>query len=147
MPLDQEAVAVPVGRSAIAADFGDAQPSSASLRGGLMSTDQVSPPVDIYEGPDGLILEADMPGVPDQNVAIQVEENVLTLQGLVTSHPPDGSRVLHEEYRSGDFARSFILSAEVDRGRISASLRNGVLRITLPKAERTPTRKIEIKTP
>ena len=53
--------------------------------------------------------------------------------------------MLHEEYRVGDFYRSFILSDEVERGRITAELKNGVLRLMLPKAERAKTRRIEIK--
>ena len=58
---------------------------------------------------------------------------------------PEGTRVLHEEYGVGDFYRSFILSDEVERSRISAELRNGVLRLLLPKAERAKTRRIEIR--
>ena len=53
--------------------------------------------------------------------------------------------MLHEEYRVSDFYRSFILSDEVERSRISAELKNGVLRLVLPKAERARTRRIEIK--
>ncbi len=58
---------------------------------------------------------------------------------------PEGARALHEEYQVGDFYRSFILSDEVERTRITADLKNGVLRLTLPKAERAKTRRIEIK--
>ncbi len=53
--------------------------------------------------------------------------------------------MIHEEYRVGDFQRSFILSDEVDRERITAELKEGVLRLFLPKAERARTRRIEIK--
>ena len=60
-----------------------------------------------------------------------------------STHLPRGARVLHEEYRPGDYQRSFILSDEVDRDRITAELKNGVLRLFLPKAERV--RRIEIK--
>jgi HSP20 family molecular chaperone IbpA len=58
---------------------------------------------------------------------------------------PEGARVLHEEYHVGDFTRSFILSDEVERSRITAELKSGVLRLMLPKAERAKTRRIEIK--
>ena len=64
----------------------------------------------------------------------------------VDAPAPDGARVLHEEYRPGDFYRSFILSDEVERSKISAELKHGVLRLNLPKAERAKTRRIEIKT-
>jgi HSP20 family molecular chaperone IbpA len=104
-----------------------------------------TPLIDIHEGPDGLVLEADLPGVSEGNVSIQLEDNVLVLHAKVPSPVPEGARVLHEEYRVGDFYRSFILSDEVERSRISAELKNGVLRLTLPKAERAKTRRIEIK--
>jgi HSP20 family protein len=105
-----------------------------------------TPPIDIHEGPDGLVLEADLPGVAEGQLTIQLEDNVLTLHAKVASTVPEGARVLHEEYRPGDFHRSFILSDEVERSKISAELKNGVLKLTLPKAERAKTRRIEIKT-
>jgi len=105
----------------------------------------ITPLIDIHEGPDGLVLEADLPGAVENNVSIQLEDNVLVLHARVPSPLPEGARALHEEYRVGDFFRSFILSDEVERSRISAELKNGVLRLTLPKAERAKTRRIEIK--
>jgi len=104
-----------------------------------------TPFIDIHEGPDGLLLEADLPGVSQGGVAIQLEDNVLALQAKVDALVPEGAHLLHEEYRHGEFQRSFILSDEVDREMISAELKNGVLRLTLPKAERAKTRRIEIK--
>jgi HSP20 family molecular chaperone IbpA len=104
-----------------------------------------TPPIDIHEGPDGLVLEADLPGATEEGVVIQLEENVLILHAHVPSPAPEGASILHEEYRVADFHRSFILSDEVERSRISAELKNGVLRLTLPKAERAKTRRIEIK--
>jgi HSP20 family molecular chaperone IbpA len=105
----------------------------------------ITPLIDIHEAPDGLILEADLPGASDSNVSIQLEDNVLVLHAKVPSPLPEGARALHEEYHVGDFTRSFILSDEVERSRITAELKNGVLRLILPKAERAKTRKIEIK--
>ena len=71
---------------------------------------------------------------------------MLSLRAKVASGVPAEARPLHEEFRPGDFYRSFILSDEVDRARISAEVKNGVLRLSLPKAERAKTRRIEIKT-
>ncbi len=105
----------------------------------------ITPLIDIHEGPEGLVLEADLPGVSEDQVSIQLEDNVLVLHARVKPPVPEGARALYEEYGVGDFYRSFILSDEVDRGRISAELRNGVLRLLLPKAERARTRRIEIK--
>ncbi|AGA30170.1 Hsp20/alpha crystallin family protein [Singulisphaera acidiphila] len=104
-----------------------------------------TPPIDIHESPDGLILEADLPGATENQVSIQLEDNVLSLSAQVNTSTPEGSRILHQEYQVGDFYRSFILSDEVDRSRITAELRNGVLRLILPKAERVKTHRIEIK--
>jgi HSP20 family molecular chaperone IbpA len=105
----------------------------------------LNPPIDIHEEPDGLILEADLPGASDNQVDVQLEDNVLTLHAKVNWPAPEGARPLYEEYRPGDFYRSFILSDEVERSRITAELKNGVLRLVLPKAERVKTRRIEIK--
>jgi HSP20 family molecular chaperone IbpA len=104
-----------------------------------------APPIDIHEGPEGLTLEADLPGATEQNLSVELEDNVLSLYAKIDSPVPEAARLLHEEYRLGDYQRSFILSDEVDRERITAELKNGVLRLFLPKAERARTRRIEIK--
>ena len=65
-----------------------------------------------------------------------MEDNVLSLYARIDSPAPEGAQLVHEEYRLGDYQRSFILSDEVDRDRITAELKNGVLRLFLPKAER-----------
>ena len=106
-----------------------------------------TPPIDIHEGPDGLILEADIPGATEQSLQIQLEDNVLNLHARIEPPTPPEARLIHEEYRPGDYHRSFILSDEVDRDRITAQLKNGVLRLLLPKADRSRTRRIEITSP
>ena len=133
------AIAVPVGRP----EAGRGPSHGHSDRAGAAVVH--TPPIDIHEGPEGLVLEADLPGVSEKEISIQVEDNVLSLRARVEARPMDGARVLHEEYRPGDFYRSFILSDEVDRSRITAELKNGVLRLVLPKAERSRARKIEIQ--
>lgn len=104
-----------------------------------------APPVDIHDGPDGLTLEADLPGATESNLHIQLEDNILSLYAKLDSPAPESARLVHQEYPVGDFHRSFILSDEVDRDRITAELKNGVLRIFLPKADRARARRIEIK--
>jgi HSP20 family molecular chaperone IbpA len=103
------------------------------------------PPIDIHESGEGLTLEADLPGATERNLQIHLEDNVLNLYAKIDSPAPEGARLIHEEYRLGDYHRSFILSDEVDRERITADLKNGVLRLFLPKADRARTRRIEIK--
>lgn len=105
----------------------------------------LSPLMDIREEPEGLLLEADIPGASDDSVAVDVQDNVLTLHARVQWPVPEGTRVLYAESRVGDYSRSFILSAEVDRSQITAELHNGVLRLWLPRADRVKTRRIEVK--
>jgi HSP20 family molecular chaperone IbpA len=141
MSLDNRSIPVAIGR-------GVAEPSAHAANGAEDSAPMQhtnTPLIDIHEGPDGLILEADLPGVTEDRLNVHLEDNVLVLQARVASPFPEGARVLHEEYRVSDFYRSFILSDEVERSRISAELKHGVLRLVLPKAERARTRRIEIK--
>ncbi len=105
-----------------------------------------NPPIDIYETGDGLVLYADLPGVTTDGLDLQVQDNRLTLFGRVRREDSDEGMVLHEEYRTGDFLRSFILSDEVDHDRITARLNHGVLRVELPRASRAQPRRIEVST-
>ncbi len=103
------------------------------------------PLIDIHETQDGLVLEADLPGASDKTLTIHLEHNVLHLRAAVDFAPPAEARLIQQEYPTGDFERTFILSDEVDRTQISADLKNGVLRIWLPRAERSRTRRIDVR--
>lgn len=105
----------------------------------------ITPPIDIHDGPEGLTLEADLPGANESNLTIQLEHNVLTLDARIDEPNPDGARLIHQEFPVGDYHRSFILSDDVDRDRITAELKDGVLKVFLPKADRARARRIEIK--
>ncbi len=105
-----------------------------------------TPPLDIQETADGLVLEADLPGVPPDQLEVRVEDNVLTIYGRVTWPMPEGSRLLYEELHPGDYYRSFILSDEVETEKISADFDQGVLRLKLPRAAKARPRKIEVRT-
>lgn len=105
-----------------------------------------TPPIDIFEIDDGLVLRADLPGVSPEALELQVQDNRLTLFGRVDSPVDDEARLVHQEYHSGDFLRSFILSDDVDHERITAKLTNGVLEVTLPKTPRAQPRRISIQT-
>ncbi|MER3414936.1 MAG: heat-shock protein [Gemmataceae bacterium] len=107
-----------------------------------------APALDIYESAEGLVIEADLPGVPDELLEVRVEENNrLTLFGRVRWPVPAEARCLVEEIRPGDYFRSFILSEQVDTERIAAEFSDGVLRLVLPRATRARLRRIEIRTP
>src|SRR5580700_8143728 len=103
-----------------------------------------TPPIDIYETNDGLVLHADLPGVSIKTLELQVQDNKLTLFGRVHPVVPPEARTVHQEYGIGDFLRSFILSDEVDHERITATMNNGVLKVVLPKAPKPKPRRIEV---
>ena len=103
------------------------------------------PKVDIYETGDSIVLIADMPGVDENHVDMTLEKNVLTIAGTVVPPAFPGYSAAYAEYDVGDYQRAFTLSDEVDRDRIDARVRNGVLRVTLHKAEPVKARKIAIK--
>ena len=105
-----------------------------------------TPPIDIYESDEGLVLHADLPGVSLETLELQVQDNKLTLFGRVKPAVPPGATILHQEYEVGDFLRSFILSDEVDHERITATLNNGVLKVLLPKSQRPEPRRIQVST-
>lgn len=105
-----------------------------------------TPPIDIFDNGEGLVLRADLPGVSGETLELQVQDNKLTLFGRVAVQAPDDARLIHQEYRVGDYLRSFILSEDVDHERISAKLVNGVLEVTLPRAAQAEPRRIQVKT-
>jgi HSP20 family molecular chaperone IbpA len=140
MNLDNPTIQVRVG-----SEQRQPSPQEAADQAFLELQEAYTPPIDIHEGPEGLTLEADLPGATERNLHIHLEDNVLNLYAKIDSPAPEGARLVHEEYRLGDYHRSFILSDEVDRERITAELKNGVLRLFLPTVDRAPTRRIEIK--
>ena len=99
-----------------------------------------TPAVDIVEKKDEIVVVADMPGVDERSVDITLEKNILTIYGKVETEAPKGHRLVYSEYGTGDYARSFTISEEVDRDRIQATVKNGVLRLVLPKAAAARTR-------
>ena len=103
-----------------------------------------TPPIDIYETDEGLVLCADLPGVSVDTLELQVQDNKLTLFGRVGALVDEDLQILHQEYTIGDFLRSFILSDEVDHARITATLNNGVLKVVLPKSHESKPRRIEV---
>jgi HSP20 family molecular chaperone IbpA len=103
-----------------------------------------TPPIDIYETDEGLVLQADLPGVSSDSLELQVQDNKLTLFGRINAVVPSDAALIHQEYDHGDFLRSFILSDRVDHERITARLKNGVLEVTLPHAPAAQPRRIEV---
>jgi HSP20 family protein len=103
------------------------------------------PKVDIYETKDATILIADMPGVDEKSVDVTLEKNVLTITGTVEPDVYPAHSLVYAEYDIGDYQRAFTISDEVAREKIQAVVKQGALRLTLPKAEPVRARKITIK--
>ncbi|HYY25013.1 MAG TPA: Hsp20/alpha crystallin family protein [Candidatus Udaeobacter sp.] len=103
----------------------------------------VTPPVDIYETGEGLVVKADLPGVAKENMDIRVENNLLTIRARA-AHIAPGEPV-YREYGLVNFFRQFELNERVDQSKISAELNHGVLTLNLPKPEEAKPRKIDVK--
>jgi HSP20 family molecular chaperone IbpA len=103
-----------------------------------------TPAVDIFENDTELILLADMPGVDADNLDIDLREDTLTLVGEIdTNEQPHGEELL-TEYEVGKFYRQFTIPEVIDQDGIDAQLKDGVLRLTLPKVKKAAQRKISI---
>lgn len=102
------------------------------------------PRVDIYETKEAIFLIADMPGVDEKTVDVELEKNILTISGRVENGKVKDYNLVFSEYEVGDYEREFTLSDEIDRDKIKATVRQGVLRLELPRAETVKPRKIEI---
>jgi len=103
------------------------------------------PRVDIYETDDQIVLAADVPGVDQDSVEITLEKSLLTVNGYVEPEAPEGYDIAYAEYDVGDFERSFRLSNQIDQEKIEATVKDGVLRLVLPKIGPAKTRKIAVK--
>ena len=103
------------------------------------------PRADIYEIDDNIFVTVDLPGVDENAVDITLEKNVLTINGYVEENSPEDFSLAFAEYQVGDFERSFRISNEIDREKINATIKNGVLTLELPKAEAAKSRKIKVK--
>ncbi|MEZ5570429.1 MAG: Hsp20/alpha crystallin family protein [Halioglobus sp.] len=104
------------------------------------------PAVDIYENGDAITLFADVPGVSEDSLSVEVDDKTLTLQGDIAITMPDDIESLYADVRSTRYQRAFTLSAELDTTRINASLSNGLLTVKIPKREEVRPRKIEVTT-
>ena len=103
------------------------------------------PRADIYETDDEIVVVADMPGVDVNTVDITLENNVLTINGYVELEQPEGYSLAYAEYRVGDYQRAFSVSDQIDRDGIGATVKDGVLRLHLPKITEARVKKIAIK--
>ena len=104
-----------------------------------------APSVDIYENKDQIVLEAELPGMKQEDFDLSIENSVITLRGERRFEKTDDSDNYHRVERSyGSFTRSFTLPQTVSAEEAKAEYTNGVLRVTLPKREEAKSRRIEV---
>jgi len=102
------------------------------------------PYADIYETDEALAVVMEMPGVEKKDLDVGLENDVLRVDGRIDFSKYKEMEPVYAEYNVGHYARSFALSDAIDQERISASLEDGVLTLTLPKAKRAEPRRITI---
>lgn len=103
------------------------------------------PAVDIREDDHGITLLADLPGVSNDRLNLQVDKDTLRITGDVAIDAPQSMEALWAEVRSTRYERAFALSAELDTDGISAAMKNGVLTVTIPKRAEVRPRKVEVR--
>ena len=103
----------------------------------------IAPETDLHETEQGWVLEADLPGVSREDLRIEVDEGVMTIEAEARSGAP--GRFIHREFGPVVFRRRFQLGNQVNLDSIAAELKDGVLTLRLPKAEEAKPRKIDIR--
>jgi HSP20 family protein len=129
-----------------ARDVAPATPDADSAQGGAASqrTTAVLPPVDIFEDDAGFTVLADLPGVARDRLAVRVDGDSLVIEGAAAAPVGADMTLIYGEVLNPLYRRTFTLSRELDPGKIEAKLDNGVLRLTIPKAEEAKPRRIEV---
>ena len=105
----------------------------------------VVPPVDVFEDDASITLLADLPGVERDQLHIRVDGDTLVLEATARTGGPDQMELVYGEAQCPAYRRQFTLSRELDAARIEAQLRDGVLRLTIPKAEAARPRRIDVR--
>ena len=108
-------------------------------------TQAMTPRVDVLEDDTGITVIADMPGVSKDSLEIKVENDALSIEGAVSAATPQAMEATYAEVRIPRYRRSFTLSRELDSGRIDAQLKDGVLRLRIPKHEQARPQRISVK--
>jgi len=110
---------------------------------GTQRVTYVTPVANILETSDGYLLEAEMPGVAKDGIEVTVENGELVIVGRRADKDMPGT-LLYRESRPLDYRRVFDLDPSIDTGRITAKMEQGILKLTLPKAEEVKPRRIEV---
>lgn len=106
----------------------------------------ITPAVDIYEDSQGVTLWADLPGVTRDKLDVRVHDGNLAIEAEAVVPTPANLRLQHAEVREPRFARTFTLSPDFDTSKIEANLKDGVLKLTIPRRDEARPRRIEVRT-
>ncbi len=106
----------------------------------------MAPAVDIFENAQGITVQAELPGVSREGLSIQADRNNLIIEGDAVIDLPAGMEAIYADVQATRYRRSFALSGELDTERIEASLKDGVLTLTIPKRAEFRPRKVEVRT-
>jgi HSP20 family protein len=108
-------------------------------------------PIDVYATPDHLVVEAALPGLRPEQVDVTLTGNALTISGSTeqpaATNGEANAGYLYQEIRRGSFSRSISLPADIETEGATATFENGLLRLSIPKAERTKPRRITVAPP
>ena len=121
-----------------------AQPGDQPLARGPV--EYLLPRVDVYEDQTGITLTADLPGVSRERLSLEVNQNLLVIEGETLLDAPTNLQALYAEVHNPRYRRRFTLSSELDTEAVEATLRDGVLTLRLPKKAVHQPRKIEVQT-
>lgn len=113
---------------------------------GLGARANFVPRADVIEDAESIRVLLDMPGVAVEDLEISLEKDLLTVEGQVKFQPPEKLKLVRQEFRVGDYRRSFTISEGIDRDAITANAKNGVVEIVLPKLAQMKPRKISVTT-
>jgi HSP20 family protein len=105
----------------------------------------VVPPVDVFENESGITLLADLPGVSRDRLGVRVDGDSLLIEATAVTLGPQDMQLVYGEAQYPSYRRQFTLSRELDASRIDASLKDGVLKLTIPKLEEAKPRRIEVQ--
>jgi HSP20 family molecular chaperone IbpA len=119
--------------------------AAATQRAAREEIPAVRPPVDIFEDAHGIMVVAEMPGVSRDRLNVQADRNTLTIEGEAVIDMPKGMEAIHADVQSTRYARSFVLSGELETDAIDAKLKDGLLTIRIPKRKEFRPRKVEVR--
>ncbi|MEW9585470.1 Hsp20/alpha crystallin family protein [Paraburkholderia sp. DGU8] len=106
----------------------------------------LTPAVDVFEDSQGVTLWADLPGVTKDRLDVKVHDGNLFIEAEAVVPTPAGLRLQHAEIREPHFARAFSLGADLDVSKVDANLKDGVLKLTIPRREEARPRRVEVST-